>query len=93
MRQREQVTPGRRDAKHSVVLGDLGIVTVEEQLGSTEICLRNPREQLLWTDNANGTVSMIVNGSRKLSNCAASTRYIRTSASPNANNIFEELST
>jgi hypothetical protein len=51
---RSEVTPGRRDAKHTVVFGDLGMVEVEEMQGSTEICSRNPRDRLLWTDNADG---------------------------------------
>ena len=43
--------------------------------------------------NANGTVIMIVNGSKKLSNCPASTRYMRPSARKNAKVVLEELST
>ena len=51
---RSETTPGRRDAKHIVVFGDLGTVEVEEMQGSTEICMRNPQGRLLWTDNADG---------------------------------------
>jgi hypothetical protein len=51
---RTEATPGRRDAKHTVVFGDLGTVDVEEMQGSTEICMRNPQGRLLWTDNADG---------------------------------------
>jgi len=43
--------------------------------------------------NAKGTVSMIIKGSIKLSNCAANMRYIRPNASRNANEVFDELST
>ena len=39
-----------------------------------------------------GTVSMMMNGSRKLSNCAARIRYINRSASTSAKEVFELLS-
>ena len=42
--------------------------------------------------NASGTVIIIINGSIKLSNCAASTKKISTNASINANEVLEELS-
>ena len=39
-----------------------------------------------------GTVIIIINGSIKLSNCAARTKKISTNASRNANKVLEELS-
>jgi hypothetical protein len=54
---RSEMTPNRRDAKHSIVVGDLGTVAVDEQLGSTEICARFPAETLFWIDNADGKQS------------------------------------
>ena len=41
---------------------------------------------------ARGTVNIMTSGSIKLSNCAASTRNIRASASRNAKSVFPELS-
>ena len=40
-----------------------------------------------------GTVKMIINGSIKLSNCAASIKNISNKAKPKANNVLELLST
>jgi hypothetical protein len=57
---RSEVTPGRRDAKHTVVFGDLGTIEVEEMQGSTEICARNPQGRLLWNDNADGLRSTAI---------------------------------
>ncbi len=42
--------------------------------------------------NASGTVNKIIKGSRKLSNCAASIKYINPSASINAKIKLDELS-
>ena len=41
---------------------------------------------------ANGTVTMMINGSTKLSNCAARMRNINPSASKNAKLVLLELS-
>jgi hypothetical protein len=57
---RSETTPGRRDAKHIIVFGELGSVEVEEMQGSTEICMRNPQGRLLWNDNADGLRSTAI---------------------------------